>query len=63
MSADVDSDLTAIAALTTTAFGRGLLALANSAALAATLVYTDTANGHTYTLRLTNGVVVPHQES
>jgi hypothetical protein len=31
----LDSDLTAIAALSTTAFGRGLLALANAAALAA----------------------------
>ena len=31
----LDSDLTAIAALTTTAFGRGLLALADAAALSA----------------------------
>lgn len=34
-SQPADSDLTAIAALTTTAFGRGLLALADAAALAA----------------------------
>lgn len=34
-SQPLDSDLTAIAALTTTAYGRGLLALANAAALAA----------------------------
>lgn len=35
VSQPLDSDLTAIAALTTTSFGRGLLALADAAALAA----------------------------
>lgn len=36
-SQPLDSDLTAIAALTTTAFGRGVLALANAAAASAYL--------------------------
>lgn len=47
-SQPLDSDLTAIAALTTTAYGRAFLALANIAALQAVLGPTGTPSASTY---------------
>jgi hypothetical protein len=44
----LDSDLTAIAALTTTAFGRGLLELANAAAALSAIGAEDAALNHGY---------------
>lgn len=51
----LDSDLTAIAALTTTAFGRGLLTLADAAALAANHVHVQPDGLHPATLHATYG--------
>jgi hypothetical protein len=65
----LDSDLTAIAALTTTAFGRGLLALADAAALAAAHAHADASvntstaaqaiTANTVTYLTGSGILIP----
>ena len=54
-SQPLDSDLTAIAALTTTAFGRGLLALADAAALRTSAAAAASATTISTTAPLTGG--------
>jgi len=46
----IDSDLTAIAALSTTSYGRNLLTLANQAALQAAVVAAQTGTGSTFVM-------------
>ena len=48
----LDSDLTAIAALSTTAFGRGLLALADAAALRSSAAVGTMSTKSTYTIQI-----------
>lgn len=48
----LDSDLTAIAALTTTSFGRGLLALADAAALRSSAAVGTMSTKSTYTIQV-----------
>lgn len=56
----IDSDLTAIAALSTTSYGRNLLTLANQAALQAAVVAAQTGTGSTFVMQASPTLTTPN---